>query len=445
MAHTGKPQIPRLQVQFDAKVMIGISMRVMLAVIAVGFCGCHQATAPESGRLTAEPRPQPAIISRVAPKTNAPGKLQADIKTSTAPIVSIATTPGVSETDPTMLGNQARSAATATASSDIVWSNGVWRWKEDSLAWNCVTNAMACSNGLKGAFSNMFTAFSPTDRRNPNFWFRRFKGWPALSVWNNGNTNLWPTNGVHTSRTGVTYQGGGVLVTPEHVLTAGHMGFASNTWLAFMDMNDNVVFRQVKDYFYLPYVSPPTRNNVSTNMPSPPWSEYYIGLLDRPVPESIGFARIIPTNWWAWFDAPFRNTGPANPEHPVPLYLWNCQHRTPVLQDLTYLQCVSGVRHLYFNELTLTNWKDHNVEAGGDSGSPWFFVLDGELCLARINRSNVSFLGGKSLSDPAYQQACINAAMRELSLRNGHTNIYTLTVKDLSRFPQYGQNYDCPP
>lgn len=339
----------------------------------------------------------------------------------------------------------------STPRTDIVWSNSVWHWKANSLAWNCVTNARACTNGLQGAFSNMFTTYAhgmPIDERNTNFWFRRFKGWPAYSVWNNGNTNLWPTNGTRTGGSGVTYQHHGVMVTPEHFLTAGHVSMDTNHWLAFMDISNNVVFRQIKDFFFNKAggVGPNYQNNLTTNMPSIPFGDYYIGLLDQPVPDSIGFARIIPTNWVAWFDAPFLSSGPANPEYPVPLYVWNCQHRTPVMLDLTALQCFFTNRELYFNEITLTNWKDHNVEDGGDSGSPWFFVLEGELCLAKINRGAFSFMGGSHpLTYPAYQHAYVNAAMAELSLRNGRTNIYSLTVKDLSNYPTYGRSYNCPP
>lgn len=327
--------------------------------------------------------------------------------------------------------------------SDLVWSNGNWSWAPTSLAWNCWTNALACSNGVQGNFKDMFTTDAPipTIRRNPNFWFRRFKGWPAISVWNSADRNAWPTN------TGATHQRGGVLVTPEHVLTAGHMGFDTNHWLAFMDMNNQVVLRRIVDFFFKkPWDAGPNyRNNLTTNLPSPPWSEYYIGLLDQPVPDNIGFVRIVPTNWLAHFDGPFLNTSRGRPEHPVPLHLCYCQHRTPELQDLTFLQCDSTNRYVYFNTRTLTQWRDHEFWQGGDSGSPWFFVLEGELCLVRINASNIIFEGGRGLSDPTYQQACINAALRELSLRNRRSRIYTLTMKDLSKFPTYGRSYSCSP
>ena len=102
-----------------------------------------------------------------------------------------------------------------------------------------------------------------------------------------------------------------------------------------------------------------------------------------------------------------------------------------------------------FDLLSMTNW-NHNTVQPGDSGSPWFFTLDGELCLADILSSS---LGSSTyppnvrheVTDPAYMQASVNAAMRELSLRNGRTNIYSLTVKDLSNYPIYRQSYNCSP
>jgi hypothetical protein len=333
----------------------------------------------------------------------------------------------------------------STPRTDIFWSNGVWHWKPASLAWNCWTNALACTNGAQGDFYNIFTAFSTPDRRNTNFWFRRFMGWPAYSVWNNCNTNLWPTNGAQTCMGSMTYQHAGILVSPEHVLTAGHMYFPSNHWLVFMDLSNNVVFRQVKDYFHQlpPSHGTPTTNNVTTNMPSPPFWDYYIGLLDNPVPDNIGYVRVIPTNWWAWFDAPFYNNATNNAYH-VPLYIQNCQHRTPVMKDLVTLTCDSGHRRQTFDLLTLTNW-NHDTMQGGDSGSPWFLTLDGELCLACVLSSALYFGVEYEYIDAAYVQACVNAAMRELSLRNGRTNIYALTVKDLSKYPIYHQSYNCSP
>ncbi len=53
----------------------------------------------------------------------------------------------------------------STPRTDIMWSNGVWHWKHDSLAWNCRTNAMACTNQIQGNFYSVFSPFSmPTNR-----------------------------------------------------------------------------------------------------------------------------------------------------------------------------------------------------------------------------------------------------------------------------------------
>ncbi len=111
---------------------------------------------------------------------------------------------------------------------------------------------------------------------------------------------------------------------------------------------------------------------------------------------------------------------------------------------------LGGYRCETFDLLTLTNW-NHDTAQGGDSGSPYFFTLDGELCLADILSGS---LGSYPISppdvrhevtDPAYMQTSVNAAMRELSLRNGRTNIYSLTVLDLSKYPLYRQSHNCSP
>jgi hypothetical protein len=337
---------------------------------------------------------------------------------------------------------------TAPPRTDIVWSNSVWYWKPYSLAWSCLTNALACTNGARGNFADMFTDFWRPDQRNTNFWMRRFTGWPAYSVWNDYcTTNRWPTNGNHSCGGNTTYIGAGVLVSPEHFLTTGHEGFPTNTWLAFLDMSNNVVFRQVQDYFYQNRDAgnePP--NNLTTNMPSSSMVDlgydYYIGLLNEPVPDNIGYMRVIPTNWWAYFDASFLDSATNYPHH-VPLLVYNNQNRQPGMQDLVTLGCYSGYRNKEFAYLTLTN---HTFSfGGGDSGSPDFFVLDGELCLAGLLSSTLHFGDLMDRPDPAYAQARVNATMAELSLRNGRTNLYTLTVKDLSKFPVYHPSYQCPP
>jgi len=180
---------------------------------------------------------------------------------------------------------------------------------------------------------------------------------------------------------------------------------------------------------------------------SPPyWGvgfDYYIGLLNERVPDNIGYARLIPTNWWSRFDAPFSNNS-TNQTYHVPLLISTCQHHEPVMMDLSTLDCFNGYRSTDFGIMTMTNFQ-HTVGVGGDSGSPIYLTLDGELCLAAILSSSINFGVIFPTSDSAYTQASINAAMQELSLRNGRTNIYTLSVKDLSNFPVYRQSYDCPP
>ena len=330
----------------------------------------------------------------------------------------------------------------STPTTDIVWSNTVWSWKPRSLAWNCWTNALACTNGATGDFTNIFV-YTPTNIiRNTNFWMRNFKGWPAYSLWNNCETNLWPNHTDLTCLGTTPDRRAGVLVSPEHILLTGHHPFPTNHWLAFMDTNNAVVFRQVKDYF----CNICTTSNTTTNMPTASFGDYYLGLLDQPVSSNIGYVKVIPTNWWAWFDAPFQNTT-NNFTYHVPIYTWNCQHHTPWMKDLVSLTCytdyISSKRWMQYTNLTLTNW-NHAI-ANGDSGSPTFFTLDGELCLATIVSSSVDFGVESPEEDPAYLQASLNAAMRELSLRNGRTNIYTLTVKDLSNYPIYHPSFNCPP
>lgn len=74
-----------------------------------------------------------------------------------------------------------------------------------------------------------------------------------------------------------------------------------------------------------------------------------------------------------------------------------------------------------------------------------FFALEAELCLAGIFGCALHFGDLSDTIDPACAQACVNATMRELSLCNGRTNIYTLTVKDLNKYCIYHPSYECSP
>lgn len=339
---------------------------------------------------------------------------------------------------------------------DIVQlADGTWHFQPDSLAYHIWTNVLGRTNLANKELGSQRIVWDTKRARwihNTNFYLGGFRGWSAYSIWNDAHTNLYPQTTNHSLGGGTTYQGAGIAVSPEHILTAGHMGFRSNWWVVFLDTNNAPVFRRIADYFNanrtnFPYVFDPP-NGTSNMWAAAPMFDYYVALLDAPLPPTVEVIKIVPSNWWTKFDALFYST---NAQFRLPLLVFNCQHRKPWVIDLAGLGIypqkpgTTNLRSSTATQLEVTNptlkgWGCGRV-MGGDSGSPFFMLLDDECCLQGCIGSSLTFANIWDLesNDKLWSNmvTCVNATMRELSARNGRTNFYTLQVKDLSKFPTY--------
>lgn len=339
---------------------------------------------------------------------------------------------------------------------DVVYlQGGTWQFRPGSLAFNIWTNAVSRTNRAPANIGAQRIIWDNKNRRwihNPDFYLAGFKGWSAYSIWNDAGTNLYPAMTNHSFGGGTTYQGGGIAVSPEHILSAGHMGFRSNWWIVFLDTNNMPVFRRIADYFNanrtnFPYVFDPP-NGTSNMWATAPRFDYYVALLDKPLPPSVEIIKIVPSNWWTKFDALFYST---NLQFRVPLIVFNCQHRRPWVNDLVRLgvyphqtgttnKSPESATQLDSLNHTLKGWGCEKV-TGGDSGSPFFMLLDDECCLMGCLGSSLVFANPWDLNanDVLWSNmiTCVNATMRELSARNRRTNFFSLQVKDLSAYATY--------
>ena len=215
----------------------------------------------------------------------------------------------------------------------------------------------------------------------------------CASVWNNSYDN--PSCGGR----------GGVLISPRHIALAAHTVYPQNpnginvgTVFRFVDVDNNVVERTVDAIQYVA-------------------SDITIALLNDDVPSSIGFAKVMPSNWEEYL--------PISSSCKVPAVATE-KHKYAAVSDVhsvtsgsTWISCSTPTdpqRLLFFEFLE-----------GGDSGHPAFFIINDELVLLATWQS------GGAGHGPCHAGFIseINTAMT--SLGGG----YNLTTAYLSGFTSY--------
>lgn len=195
----------------------------------------------------------------------------------------------------------------------------------------------------------------------------------------------------------------GTLVSPRHILFASHYQINNGATIRFIDNNNNVITRTMVNKLSLPYQS-----------------AYYpditIGILDSDVPNSIGFAKILPTNWINYLPSlamPYR----------VPALVLD-QEEKALISELWLLNTtaalnspnVNSLRYAFFENITL-----------GDSGNPAFLIINGELVIITV----WTFGGGGAGTSIAYHKDAINDIMSALG------GGYSLTEMSLNGFNYY--------
>lgn len=220
----------------------------------------------------------------------------------------------------------------------------------------------------------------------------------ALSPWNS---------------TGV-YQMAGVLISPRHVLFATHYAPTAGTSLRFVTTENVVVSRVLSSIVAIP--------SIASLYP-----DFTVGLLDSDVPSSISFAKVLGAEAQAklpddWLTKPLPAIT-ADQEEKLTVrdwinYAWSqgtnaapCGFVQPGLPPYT--------------ENTPLRGPFYEGLVSGDSGSPSFVFINGQLVLLTV------ITGGGSGTGTAITPFIteINAAMTTLG------GGYQLTPVDLSSFP----------
>ncbi|XP_041376839.1 uncharacterized protein LOC121389310 [Gigantopelta aegis] len=151
----------------------------------------------------------------------------------------------------------------------------------------------------------------------------------------------------------------GVLVSPRHILFARHYRVGVNTIMRFVDVNNHVTERRVIAMHLV------NRTEHDTFF----YKDIAVGLLDKDVPSTISFARVMP-----------REIVHFHPPSNIRLPVMNTdQEEKALVEDFDYY--VGSEIHLKKPLVNSTRHKFFELIISGDSGDPNFFVINQELVL----------------------------------------------------------------
>ena len=264
-----------------------------------------------------------------------------------------------------------------------------------SLAYQCVTNTQARTNGLTPASEAMFStaSWSTTNFvRNPNFWLA-FAPEKTAIVIGQGNP--------------LTGEIGDAAVSPRHVINCAHAPFGVGNKLLFIDDNGSDVWRTVmanKNYGY-------------------PGSDINVALLDSDLPSTVNPFKILPTKCVAWL--PTLTNSPT-------LHIVAANQDKKVFPKLLGKSPWDSILLVNSSALWLgTNW---NVTIrSGDSGHALMLLVGTNLVLL----SHWTSAGSGTFYSYPTNFTLIDAGMHYLSTNNDLSSDYQLSTVNLSAFPTY--------
>lgn len=248
-----------------------------------------------------------------------------------------------------------------------------------------------CDSALDGYIAT-FTAFSnrqdlfevkdssgPTYERNANCWLSAVDMTP-LAAWN--------SNG--------TFQKGPTLITPRHIIGAVHHAWAAGDTVHFVEADNDVVVRTI------------------TAVQAIAGTDILIGRIDSDVPAGIDFAKVLPTNWATKL--------PTLSTFGMPVCSADQGKRVFIRNVRAIGTSVSCEPPNIASRISF--YKD---AVSGDSGSPCFAVIGGEMVLL------CTWLGGGGGTGPSVVNFTteINAAITALGGGG------SLTAVDLSTYTTF--------
>lgn len=228
--------------------------------------------------------------------------------------------------------------------------------------------------------------------RNPNCWAADLDLTP-ISPWNSHYGHV----------------GGGVLLAPDIVGYSAHLRIGKNKEIRFTGPGGEVIERTIVDEAVDPDYDP---------QPFNPYPDWAIGKLDSDVPGTIGFVKILPSNW-----ADYLTITGAGSLRRVPGLMLD-QYKRATIGDASRngLSAHFGTA----NEAHRASFNRAKIYL--DSGNPGLLTDGTDLIILCCWTYGGYYPSGSGIT---FNAARINAAMTALG------SPYQLTEYDLSAFPTY--------
>ena len=225
----------------------------------------------------------------------------------------------------------------------------------------------------------------------------------------------WNTTGANTRA--------GTLISPSHLVFATHYQIDIGAKVRFITSNNVVIERTLIDKIVI-------------------YADVCLGLLDSDVPNSISFAKLLPSNWSTYLPTFYRNRN-GKTIYRLPILSLD-QEEKALVKELVYVDPLGTGA---YTQQPTQNYLDpnnnyyntypnrilfHESTIDGDSGNPSFLIINNQLVLI------ITWTGPDA--GPFYSSfiSTLNTNMNLLWTRNNRSGAsYSVTTVDLTGFTSF--------